>query len=149
MPWYCEQSYHLFYLLFPDLEERQRFIAYLQARNIASVFHYVPLHTSEMGQKFGARAGDCPVTEEISDRLVRLPFYNSLSQTDQDRVIDSILQFYEPSKSLTVSIAALTHVNQTASRSSAVGVVHTSSLGNDVNQRFKLHSRAMLGPEKP
>jgi dTDP-4-amino-4,6-dideoxygalactose transaminase len=97
VPAHCDQSYHLFYLLLPDLETRQLFIAQLQARNVASVFHYVPLHTSEMGYKFGGRAGDCPVTEEMSDRLVRLPFYNGLSQADQERVIDAVLQFYEPS----------------------------------------------------
>jgi dTDP-4-amino-4,6-dideoxygalactose transaminase len=55
------------------------------------VFHYLPLHLSEMGRRFGGREGDCPVTESISDRLVRLPFHNHLSDADQDRVIDAIL----------------------------------------------------------
>jgi dTDP-4-amino-4,6-dideoxygalactose transaminase len=95
VPSHCEQSYHLFYLLLPGLEERQRFIAHLKAHDISSVFHYVPLHTSEMGRKFGGRPEDCPVSETVSDRLVRLPFYNSLEEADQDRVIDTILEYHD------------------------------------------------------
>jgi dTDP-4-amino-4,6-dideoxygalactose transaminase len=83
----CEQPYHMFYLLLPTLGDRQRFIAHLRSRGIQSVFHYVPLHTSPMGQRFGARAGDCPVTEALSDRLVRLPFYSDLAEEDQARVV--------------------------------------------------------------
>jgi dTDP-4-amino-4,6-dideoxygalactose transaminase len=122
VPAHCEQSYHLFYLLFPDLETRQRFIAHLQFRNVASVFHYVPLHTSEMGRKFGGRAGDCPVSEEISDRLIRLPFYNSLCQADQDRVIDAILKFDGASRRATCSIIPLRDFAHTSSRSSSIGL---------------------------
>jgi dTDP-4-amino-4,6-dideoxygalactose transaminase len=86
----CDQAYHLFYLLLPSLEDRQRFIAHLEKRGILSVFHYVPLHTSEMGRHYGGTRGDCPVAEMVSDRLVRLPFYNQLSETEQSRVIDAI-----------------------------------------------------------
>ena len=93
IPFHCEQSYHLFYLLFPDLKARQRFIAHVEGCDMTSVFHYVPLHTSEMGRKFGGRPGDCPVTETVSDQLVRLPFYNSLEEADQDRVIEAILKY--------------------------------------------------------
>ena len=84
----CEQSYHMYYLLLPSLEERQRVIAKLKDSGITSVFHYLPLHLSGMGQKFGGKAGQCPVTEEVSDRLLRLPFYNSMSESDQARVVD-------------------------------------------------------------
>jgi dTDP-4-amino-4,6-dideoxygalactose transaminase len=93
VPDYCEQPYHMFYLLLPSLEHRQGFIDHLQMRNIMSVFHYLPLHLSPMGRKFGGRPGDCPITEEISDRLVRLPFYNTLTESDQARVIEAILEF--------------------------------------------------------
>jgi dTDP-4-amino-4,6-dideoxygalactose transaminase len=93
VPVHCEQSYHMFYLLLPTLEQRQAFIAHLKAHGVMSVFHYVPLHLSEMGLRLGGRAGDCPVTENISDRLVRLPFYNSLDEVDQDRVMDAIKSF--------------------------------------------------------
>lgn len=95
IPAHCDQAYHLFYLLFANLGERQRFIAHLESHNITSVFHYVPLHTSEMGRKFGGQTGDCPVAENLSDRLVRLPFYNRLTEEDQDRVIEATLDFYK------------------------------------------------------
>jgi dTDP-4-amino-4,6-dideoxygalactose transaminase len=90
VPEHCHQAYHLFYLLLPSLQDRQRFIAHLKERGILSVFHYVPLHTSEMGRHYGGARGDCPVAEMVSDRLVRLPFYNQLSEAEQSRVIDAI-----------------------------------------------------------
>lgn len=58
-----------------------------------SVFHYLPLHLSPMGRRFGGRPGACPVTEDISDRLLRLPFYNSLAASDQDQVIEAVRSF--------------------------------------------------------
>jgi dTDP-4-amino-4,6-dideoxygalactose transaminase len=93
IPESCEQSYHMYYLLLPDLESRQAFIALLREKGIYSVFHYLPLHLSEMGQKFGGKPGSCPVTESVSDRLVRLPFYNTLSEDEQARVIETVQQF--------------------------------------------------------
>ena len=93
IPEYCEQSYHMFYLLMPNLELRQRFISYLRERGIYSVFHYLPLHLSDMGQRFGGKPGDLPVTENISDRLVRLPFHNALTSNEQEQVIDAIREF--------------------------------------------------------
>ena len=80
VPSYCQQPYHMFYLVLPSLEARQALIAYLNVRDIHSVFHYLPLHLSSMGRKFGGKIGDCPVTEKISDRLLRLPFYNDLTE---------------------------------------------------------------------
>ena len=93
VPEHCEQPYHMYYLLLPSLKARTDFIAYLKTKNIQSVFHYLPLHLSDMGRKFGGSDGDCPVTEDISDRLVRLPFYNDLSEDEQERVIEAILDF--------------------------------------------------------
>lgn len=93
IPEHCEQSYHMFYLLMPDLESRQRLIQYLKERGILSVFHYLPLHLSEMGRKYRGKLGDCPVTESISDRLLRLPFYYSLRSDEQSQVIQAITQF--------------------------------------------------------
>jgi len=93
VPAHCEQAYHMFYMLLPTLELRQSFIAHLRKRDIMSVFHYLPLHLSDMGVKFGGRPGDCPVTERVSDQLVRLPFHNALTDIDQQRVIDAILEF--------------------------------------------------------
>jgi len=89
----CEQPYHMFYLLLPSLEIRQALIAHLHSFDINSVFHYLPLHLSEMGRKLGGREGDCPVTETISDRLLRLPFYTGLSEYDQERVVAAVKGF--------------------------------------------------------
>jgi dTDP-4-amino-4,6-dideoxygalactose transaminase len=93
VPPHCEQSYHMFYLLLSSFEERQRLIAHLKARHIQSVFHYLPLHLSIMGEHYGGRAGDCPVTEKISDCLIRLPFYQGMTEAEQDRVIAAIYEF--------------------------------------------------------
>ncbi|RPI91229.1 MAG: dTDP-4-amino-4,6-dideoxygalactose transaminase [Chloroflexi bacterium] len=89
----CEQSYHMFYMLLPSLELRQNLIAYLRERGIYSVFHYLPLHLSDMGRSFGGKTGDCPVTERVSDQLIRLPFHNSLTSSEQEQVIDLIQGF--------------------------------------------------------
>jgi dTDP-4-amino-4,6-dideoxygalactose transaminase len=93
VPAHCEQPFHLFYLLLPSLAARQALIAHLRARGVAAVFHYLPLHLSEMGRRLGGSAGDCPVTEDVSDRLLRLPFYNDLNESDLNRVCDAVLQF--------------------------------------------------------
>jgi dTDP-4-amino-4,6-dideoxygalactose transaminase len=93
VPDYCEQSYHMFYMLMPSLDLRQGLIAHLKARNILSVFHFLPLHNSTMGRKFGGKDGDCPVTEDVSNRLVRLPFHNLLQEEDIDRVVQAIEAF--------------------------------------------------------
>jgi len=88
-----EQAYHMFYMLLPDLDSRQRLIQHLRERDIYSVFHYLPLHLSDMGRGFGYSAGAFPVTERISDQLIRLPFYNDLTSADQEQVIDAITEF--------------------------------------------------------
>lgn len=93
VPAHCEQAYHMFYLLLPSLEERQALIAHLRQHGIMAVFHYQPLHLSEMGRRLGGREGDCPVTESISDRLLRLPFYNELTEPDQARVVEAVAKF--------------------------------------------------------
>ncbi len=93
IPAHCEQSYHMFYLIMPSLEQRQALIAHLKEAGILSVFHYLPLHLSDVGQKYGGKAGDCPVTESVADRLLRLPFYNDLSEAEQAQVVAAIKSF--------------------------------------------------------
>ncbi len=93
VPSHCENAYHMFYLLLPSAEMRDRLITHLRAHGILAVFHYLPLHLSDMGKRFGGALGDCPVTEDVSGRLVRLPFYNSLSESDQQRVIATITRW--------------------------------------------------------
>lgn len=87
-----EQSYHMFWMLLPTLAERTRFLDELRSRGVNAVFHYTPLHRSEEALRLGAR-GECPLTENVSDRLVRLPFYNDLSSVDQQQVIDCVRNF--------------------------------------------------------
>jgi dTDP-4-amino-4,6-dideoxygalactose transaminase len=93
IPSHCEQPYHMFYLLMPSFEVRTRFIAYMKEQNIMCVFHYLPLHLSDMGVKFGGKAGDCPVTEDISDRLVRLPLFYNMTEDELERVVRAVLTF--------------------------------------------------------
>jgi dTDP-4-amino-4,6-dideoxygalactose transaminase len=92
-PLYCAHPYHMFYLIMPSLQDRQRLIEHLKVRSILSVFHYMPLHISDMGRKLGGYPGQCPVTERVSDCLVRLPFYNDLTEADQTQVIAAIREF--------------------------------------------------------
>lgn len=93
VPAHCEQSFHMYYLLMPTLDERTRFIAHLKERGVSAVFHYLPLHSSPMGRRFGGQSGDCPVTERVSDTLVRLPLYAELTENEQARVVDAVCAF--------------------------------------------------------
>lgn len=93
LPSGCDSSWHMFHMLLPSLETRTRFIEHLAAANILAVFHYVPLHISPMAARFGSKPGDCPVSETVADTLVRLPFYDDLSEDDQGRVIDTVRSF--------------------------------------------------------
>ena len=97
VPPHCEQAYHMYYLLLPSLAQRSALIEHLKRQGILSVFHYLPLHLSEMGRRFGGKEGDCPVTEQVSDRLLRLPFYTDLTEADQERVVTAVCQFFEGS----------------------------------------------------
>lgn len=90
VPAHCEQPWHLFYLVMPSAGDQQALLGQLRQEQIMAVFHYLPLHLSRMGRRFGGRPGDCPRTEEISQRLVRLPFYPGLSELDQARVIEAV-----------------------------------------------------------
>ncbi|MEW6237484.1 MAG: dTDP-4-amino-4,6-dideoxygalactose transaminase [Candidatus Omnitrophota bacterium] len=93
VPPYCEQAYHQFYFLMPTPEQRRALIAHLKSQDIESAFHYLPLHLSDMGRRYGGREGDCPVTEDICYRLIRIPFYYGLSEAEQSRVVEEIVRF--------------------------------------------------------
>jgi dTDP-4-amino-4,6-dideoxygalactose transaminase len=93
VPAHCDQTYHMFYILLPDLEKRQALIAHLKERGFQAVFHYLPLHLSPMGEKFGGKEGDCPVTERVSDQILRLPFYTNMTEEEQAGVIAAIKEF--------------------------------------------------------
>ena len=95
VPTGCEQSYHMFHLLLPSLQMRSALIEHLRQHRILAVFHYIPLHLSPMGTRLGGAAGDCPVAEDVSERIVRLPFYTDLSEADQDETIAAFRQSAE------------------------------------------------------
>jgi dTDP-4-amino-4,6-dideoxygalactose transaminase len=89
----CRPNYHMFYLLLPTPDLRDRLMAHLKASGILAVFHYIPLHSSPLGQKLGCATRALPVTDDVSPRLLRLPFYFDLSTQDQDEVIERITTF--------------------------------------------------------
>lgn len=93
VPDYCDQSYHMYYLLLNSPAEREGLMAHLDSRKIKAVFHYQPLHLSRMGRLFGGSEGDCPVTEGLCDQLLRLPFYNDLAEADQAVIVSEIETF--------------------------------------------------------
>ena len=86
----CETNYHLFYILLPSEEKRNFLMDELKSVGIQAVFHYVPLHNSPMGMKFGYKDGDLPITESISGRLLRLPFYADLGLEEQKFIVNMI-----------------------------------------------------------
>jgi dTDP-4-amino-4,6-dideoxygalactose transaminase len=93
VPAHCEQAFHMFYVILPSLETRSAFIRHLRSRGVMSAFHYQPLNASPMGLRVSPGAPRCPVTEDLSDRLLRLPLFNAMSDAEQDRVIEAALTF--------------------------------------------------------
>jgi dTDP-4-amino-4,6-dideoxygalactose transaminase len=89
----CEQTYHMFYVITPSLATRQALISHLAGLGILAVFHYLPLHLSPMGLRFGGHLGEFPVTEDLSDRLLRLPFFTGMSSSEQSQVIEAVQAF--------------------------------------------------------
>ncbi|MEO0561502.1 MAG: DegT/DnrJ/EryC1/StrS family aminotransferase, partial [Chloroflexota bacterium] len=87
VPDHVEQAYHMYYILLPDEATRDGLMGYLKEKGIMAVFHYLPLNTSGKGQAYGGKPGGCPVTEDISARLLRLPFYNTITREQQERVV--------------------------------------------------------------
>ena len=93
IPEWCDHNAHMFYVKLADLEERTRFIAYLKEKEIASVFHYVPLHSSKAGMKLGRFSGEDKFTTKESERLARLPMYYGMTEQDLETVIDAVKGF--------------------------------------------------------
>ena len=92
VPAHCRHNAHMYYLLLPDLDTRTHFIATLKVNGIHPVFHYIPLHSSPAGQRYGRASGALDVTDRVSDCLVRLPLW--LAGMDQQRVIDTAGAFF-------------------------------------------------------
>jgi dTDP-4-amino-4,6-dideoxygalactose transaminase len=93
VPTHCAQPFHMFFVRMPSLEARTALTAALRRKNIHAAFHYVPLHTSEMGRRFGGSQGQCPIAEHAADCLLRLPFFTAMTSSDQDRVIGAVRDF--------------------------------------------------------
>ena len=92
IPDYCEPAYHLFHVLLPDHDTRTRVMGELRGQGIQTTFHYVPLHDSAGGKRFTARPTECPVSTDVSGRLMRLPFHNNLTADDTHRVVEALLR---------------------------------------------------------
>ena len=92
IPDHCDPAYHMFYVLMPSKAARAHVLSELQGDGITATFHYVPLHSSDAGVRFAARATECPVTDDVSGRLLRLPFYNNLTEGDSNRVVEAFLK---------------------------------------------------------
>jgi len=89
VPPHCTHNAHIYYLLLPDLEARTSFISKLKQRDVQAIFHYIPLHSSPAGLKYGRANGDLPITQDISERLVRLPLWMNMSDKEIDQVISA------------------------------------------------------------
>ena len=89
----CVHNAHMYYIKVKDLAVRSRLIAYLKANGICAAFHYVPLHSSPAGEKFGRFCGEDVYTTKESERLVRLPMFYDLSETDMEYIVEKIQQF--------------------------------------------------------
>ncbi len=98
IPSNCKHNAHIFYIKVKDLEERTALLDYLKQNEILAVFHYVPLHTSPAGSKFGRFVGEDLYTTKESERLIRLPIYYGMRKEEVDKVIDSIKKFYNETK---------------------------------------------------
>ncbi len=88
----CRPGYHMFFVLLPDEAERNRVLGELNECGIRATFHYVPLHSSAGGRAVAAKPTECPRTDDISGRLLRLPFYTTLSASDADRVLEALVR---------------------------------------------------------
>lgn len=94
----CVQNAHMFYLKVKDLEERTALLEYLKQHEIWAVFHYVPLHSAPAGLKFGRFDGEDRFTTAKSERLVRLPMYYGMSESENAQVVSSVKVFFDETK---------------------------------------------------
>jgi dTDP-4-amino-4,6-dideoxygalactose transaminase len=93
----CVNNGHIFYIITGSLKERTELIEYLKTSSIMALFHYIPLHSSAAGMKYGRINGKMAVTEDISERILRLPMYYELTNDDIEKVVDALERFYQNS----------------------------------------------------
>jgi len=110
VPSYAKHNGHIFYVIFGNATERDFVMNYMRQKGVSAPFHYVPLHSSPLGQKLGYVAQDFPVTEQLSECLIRLPMYASLTREEQDYVIktlkEGIREYLQTEIKVTVGISA-------------------------------------------
>lgn len=94
VPEYCQQNAHMYYILLESMEIRQDLIAYLKKNNVNAVFHYVPLHSSPAGRRYGRVSGEMTNTDALADRLLRLPLWPGLEEYQQD-VIGALHRYFD------------------------------------------------------
>jgi dTDP-4-amino-4,6-dideoxygalactose transaminase len=111
VPEECRGNNHMSYILLPDRITRDGLMAHLGQNGIHSVFHYVPLHTSPMGRRYGYNEGDLPVTEEMSGRLLRLPLFYDITEEEQERVVGHVQEFLKKGPAKARPIPTGLHVN--------------------------------------
>ncbi len=93
IPEYSTHNAHMYYFLVKDEDTRNDMLTYLKSNGIGAVFHYIPLHTSAMGERLGYKKGDLPITEEYAGRLIRLPMYADLTEEEIDYIISHVKQY--------------------------------------------------------
>ena len=91
----CKHNAHMFYIKVKDIEERTKLIAHLRENEISAVFHYVPLHSSKAGQKYGRFHGEDKYTTKESERLLRLPMFYALKGEEVEKAAKTIIGFYK------------------------------------------------------
>ena len=91
----CESNSHLFYIILKDENTRNGLMEYLKSKSILAVFHYIPLHLSQVGRSMGYTDGQLPITEDMSGRLLRLPFYHDMTKDNQTAVVNAIKEFFQ------------------------------------------------------
>jgi dTDP-4-amino-4,6-dideoxygalactose transaminase len=96
VPGHCDHNAHMFYVLVPDPAARTRVLEALNAEGIHAVFHYVPLHSSRAGRRFGRTVGDMRHTRSVSQRLIRLPLWVGMRPSDVDRIVEAVGRAIEP-----------------------------------------------------
>jgi dTDP-4-amino-4,6-dideoxygalactose transaminase len=91
----CQTNCHIFYIILNNENTRNQLIDFMKSRGILAIFHYLPLHTSPVGRSMGYREGQLPVTESMSGRLLRLPFYHDMTEEEQKEVVNTVNQFFD------------------------------------------------------
>jgi len=92
VPKYCDQSYHMFYLIFPNRKTRNQIISYLNQKNIKAIFHYLPLHLAKIIKKQSGKY-NCPISIKMSKRIIRIPFFNSIKKSELNYIVNTIKKF--------------------------------------------------------